>query len=56
MKKSINDVLEELKFTEKEKVIFRKCISIVKEEQKTGLIDGESAIQNAVKEILEDEI
>ncbi len=56
MKKNINDVLKELHFTKQEEEAFKKCINIVKEEQKTGMIDGESAIKNTIKEMMEDEI
>ena len=56
MKKlTINDVLNDLGFTNAEKDGFTECVKAVKEEQRNDAIDSEELMESIIKEVTENE-
>lgn len=53
---TIDDVLNELGFSEKERNAFHECITIVKNEQNGTELDSESEIKRIISEVIENEV
>lgn len=55
-KPTINEVLNELNFTEKEKKVFIECIQLVKAEQEQEMQNVEDEIKKIIREVTKNEI
>ena len=54
-KQTVNDVLNQLAFTDKEKEAFINCVKAVKKEQKEEEFDAEQEISSIIEEVVKDE-
>lgn len=55
-KTTVNDVLNDLGFSVKEKEGFLSCVKAVKNEQKDDGVDAQTEMERIIEKVIEDEV